>query len=167
MNINRLLPLAGSVAFPLRHHRSITPVLVSCISSLFASQAVAVDRIKASNTNPLNVGASWVGNAVPGVNDIAVWNSTVTAPNSSAIGGDLSWMGIRIVDVGGARNTTNNVVIANAGSANTLTIGAGGIDMSSAFQISAHSIKGHPRCEPDVECVECQHRRRTSGHQRE
>jgi fibronectin-binding autotransporter adhesin len=78
---------------------------------------------KDNNTNNLNLGSSWVGGNAPGSSDVARWNSTVDAANATALGADLSWQGIEIVDPGG------NVTI-NAG--NTLTLGSAGIDMSNA-----------------------------------
>jgi autotransporter-associated beta strand protein len=104
---------------------------------LAASSAQAADVVKAANTNALNLGTSWTGGTAPTSSDVAVWNNTVTAPNSSALGGDLSWEGIRIGTVAGTANpssTTAGVQITNASSANTLTLGTAGIDMSAAAQ---------------------------------
>ncbi len=111
-----LLPLAGSIA-------------------LLLAPAHGTEIPKLQNATALNLVGAWSGGAVPGTDDTAVWDSIVTAPLSSAVGGDLSWLGLRIGSVGGARNgTTNNITIANASSANTLTLGTGGIDMSAALQ---------------------------------
>ena len=116
--------------------RFLAPILVSCISSLLADGARAVDVLKAANTSALNTGGSWALGAVPTANDVAVYDATVTAPNSSVLGGNVAWQGLRIGNVGGPRNVgnANNITIANASSANTLTLGSAGIDMSSAFQ---------------------------------
>jgi autotransporter-associated beta strand protein len=108
------LPLIGSIALVL--------------------PASAAQIKKANNGSDLNTGASWLNAAVPGPGDVAVWDATVIAPNSSLLGADTTWMGILISDVGGTRNGANNVTIANAGSANTLTLGAAGVDMSVATQ---------------------------------
>jgi len=86
---------------------------------------IADDRIKANNTNNLNLTTSWVDGIVPGVNDVGVWNDTVTAANTTVLGADLSWQGIRI---GGT--TATGLVRIDPG--NTLTLGTAGIDMSSA-----------------------------------
>lgn len=82
---------------------------------------------KANNTTALNAGGSWVGGVAPGSGDIAVWDSTVTGANSSALGGSVSWDGIQITNPGGA------VAIATTSNA-VLTLGASGIDMSTATQ---------------------------------
>jgi autotransporter-associated beta strand protein len=80
---------------------------------------------KADNANNLNVGASWVLGGVPGSSDVAGWDSTVAVNTSSLLGADLSWAGIQILNPGGP-------ITING--ANTLTLGASGIDMSSASQ---------------------------------
>src|SRR5207249_697884 len=62
---------------------------------------------------------------VPGALDVAKWDSTVTSPNSVALGADMSWGGIIVINPAGA-------VTITAG--NTLTIGNNGIDLSGASQ---------------------------------
>jgi hypothetical protein len=84
----------------------------------------AADVVKVNNTDALNLGTSWTGGTVPGSGDVAVWDSTVTTANATNLGADLSWQGIRIADPGGAV-TINNT-------ANILTLGSAGIDMSTA-----------------------------------
>ncbi len=90
-----------------------------------ASDTRAIDVTKNDNSDPLNVGTSWVGGAVPGPGDVALWNNVVTSANTVSLGGDLNFGGIRITNPGGA-------VTINAGS--TLTLGSSGIDMSAATQ---------------------------------
>lgn len=85
------------------------------------SFATTID--KANNTNALSEPASWLGGVVPGPAAIASWNAAVTSGNSTVLGGDLAWKGIRITDPGGA------VAI---GGATTLTLGNAGIDMAAA-----------------------------------
>jgi autotransporter-associated beta strand protein len=78
---------------------------------------------KANNANNLNLAGSWQDGVVPGAGDIALWDSTVTAANSVALGTNLSWSGIAVTNPGGAVSIT---------SGNTLTLGDSGIDMSAA-----------------------------------
>lgn len=86
--------------------------------------ARGVDRIKADNADNLNLGSSWVGGVAPGLGDIAVWDATIASgPNSTLLGVDSSWLGIRIA------NPIDAVTIALG---NTLTNGVSGIDMNSA-----------------------------------
>jgi autotransporter-associated beta strand protein len=81
--------------------------------------------VKANNTDSLNLGSSWVGGAAPGATDVAVWNDTVTGPNTTEPGGDLTWAGLAIGNPAGP-------VTLNAG--NTLSLGGAAlaIDMTSA-----------------------------------
>jgi len=60
---------------------------------------------------------------VPGAGDVAPWDATVTAPNTTSLGVDTTWAGIRIADPAG-------LVTINAG--NTLTLGAAAIDINMA-----------------------------------
>ncbi|MCW1925048.1 autotransporter-associated beta strand repeat-containing protein [Luteolibacter arcticus] len=104
---------------------SVSRATLLATSFGLAAVSHANDIIKLDNTTALNDGASWTGLAVPGSGDVAVWNNTVLAANTTLLGGDLSWSGIRVANPGGA-------VAINAG--NTLTLGAAGIDMSTATQ---------------------------------
>ena len=92
--------------------------------ALVPSSAPAATLNKANNTTDLNLPASWLTTA-PGPADIAQWTSTVTAANSTLLGSDLAWAGIKIVSPGG---------LVTLGAGNTLTVGASGIDLSTATQ---------------------------------
>lgn len=99
-----------------------------CLLSVIPSSSQAADRIKLDNTNNLNLGTSWaVG--VPDRANMAVWNNTVTGANTSLLGGNVFWQGIRIANPGG---------LVTIGPGGTLTLGAGqagtSIDMSAATQ---------------------------------
>ena len=119
--------------------RSLAPLLGSI--ALLLPGALFADSIKAANTTALNATGSWSNATVPNAANLAIWDSTITAANNSALGGDLSWLGIRVANVGGAANSTVLMTISNASSANTLTLGAGGIDMSVATQALAIQSK--------------------------
>ena len=82
--------------------------------------------IKDNNVTNLDNGNSWVGTAVPGIYKQAVWNSTVTAANSSALGGsDHDWAGIKLINPGG--------LVTINGTA-TLGLDDAGVDMTTATQ---------------------------------
>jgi autotransporter-associated beta strand protein len=89
------------------------------------SHAAAEDITKANNPDDLNLGSSWALGTAPGAGDFALWNDTVLGTNSTLLGANLSWGGIRITNPGGA---------VTIGAGNTLTLGTGGIDMSGASQ---------------------------------
>ncbi|RYD76466.1 MAG: hypothetical protein EOP84_16850, partial [Verrucomicrobiaceae bacterium] len=127
-------PNARTPAFKLRK-RILTTSVATLLTLSGPGHLEATEIVKASNTNALNTTISWVGGAIPGTGDVAVWDSTVSVPNTSQMGGDLTLQGIKITNVGGARNGTNVITIANTNSANTLTLGAAGIDMSAALQV--------------------------------
>jgi fibronectin-binding autotransporter adhesin len=91
-----------------------------------AAVVSAADVIKANNTNNLNLGTSWTSGTAPTPADVAVWNNTVTASNTSALGGDVSWQGIKVQAPGGR--------VAITGAANTLTLGGEGIALLSGSQ---------------------------------
>ena len=38
----------------------------------------------------------WIGGSLPGPSNVAVWDNTVTAANSVALGADQSWAGIQL-----------------------------------------------------------------------
>ncbi|WP_395730034.1 autotransporter-associated beta strand repeat-containing protein [Prosthecobacter sp.] len=103
---------------------------IACALStlLMILPAHAADRTKLNNTTNLNNGGSWSG-GVPDLGNAAVWTNTVTGANTSVLGGDVSWQGIRIADPGG---------LVTIGAGNTLTLSAGptgtSIDMSAATQ---------------------------------
>ena len=135
--------------------------------SAFTHTASAVDVIKDNNTNALNLGSSWLddgglGDITPGTppGHVAVWNNTVAAANTTDLGGNLSWAGIRIASPGG-------VVTVRHAAGQTLTLGASGIDMSAATQNLVVDVSGdrkHRRhschwCQPDMEHQVRQHAR--------
>lgn len=102
-------------------------VLGTTLAALLASHSgvTAATIYKNDNAAALNLTTSWSGDIVPGSNDIAAWNSTVTTANSTVLGADLAWNGIAITDPGG---------LVTIGAGNTLTLGRAGIDMSFASQ---------------------------------
>ena len=100
-------------------------LLATSLGLAVAGHAAETTITKADNADALNLGTSWAGATVPGATEVALWDNTVTSANTTLLGGDLSWAGIRIADPGGP-------VGISAG--NTLTLGSAGIDMSAASQ---------------------------------
>ncbi len=68
---------------------------------LFMGVADAALVKKRDNASNLNKGSSWALGSPPTAADIAVWDSTVTTANTTAIGANLSWLGIQITNPGG------------------------------------------------------------------
>ncbi len=75
---------------------------------------------KADNLVNLDQGSSWTLGGVPTSGQVAVWDNTVTSANTTSLGSDLTFSGIRISDPVG-------LVTVNAG--NTLTLGAAPVDI--------------------------------------
>lgn len=99
---------------------------IVCLLTLAgATQMQAADILKANNTDPLDLPTSWVGGVVPGAADVAVWDATVLAANTTTLFVDTSWQGLKLLTPGGT------VTISNG---STLTLGAAGIDASLAGQ---------------------------------
>jgi len=100
---------------------------------LAAASAVRGSTIqKANNSDDLDLTTSWVGGVVPTNSDVATWDSTVSAANTTLLATDASWAGLKILNPGGlvTINSTSTNAIAGA----TLTLGASGLDMSAASQ---------------------------------
>ncbi len=74
---------------------------------------------KADNADALNLGSSWVGGVVPGMNDVATWDAALTASRTYTLGDDLSWLGFAV-----PANPGGNLAF-NSGY--TLTLGREGI----------------------------------------
>jgi autotransporter-associated beta strand protein len=120
-----------------KHNRKFGHFLTSI--SLCLSVAQAAEIAKLQNTNQLDNGASWSGGIVPGAEDVMLWDATYTTPGASTslaqIGSSLSVSGLKVTNVGGARNAATTMVgFQNTSSSATLTIGAAGIDLSTATQ---------------------------------
>lgn len=116
-----------------------TPLSLLVLLLTTAPMLRAAEYAKANNTTALNLTGSWTTAVVPGPLDVAVWDNNFTAAalaSQPQLGADASWQGIRIANVGGATNgTTLAAAILNASSANTLTLGASGINGSAATQV--------------------------------
>jgi autotransporter-associated beta strand protein len=83
----------------------------------------AATIFKADTANNLNLATAWSNNVAPGASDIATWNHLVVKNTNSALGANLNWAGVKIIDPGG-------LITFAAG--NNLTNGSSGIDLSVA-----------------------------------
>jgi|GEM_PF-3225431 len=116
------------------------PLSVSIASLLAASSLQAADIFKTNDATNLDQAASWNAGLgpVPTAADVAVWDNTITAANTTTLGSSLSWLGLRIAAPVG------NVTI-NGALGQTLTLGASGIDastMAADLVINANTILG-------------------------
>lgn len=85
--------------------------------------AATTSIVKANNVNNLAATTSWTGAVVPGLHNLAVWDSTVTAANAVTLNGDHVWSGLKITNPGGAV-TLNGTSL--------LGLDESGVDMSTA-----------------------------------
>lgn len=110
------------------------PVAICLVGLLLISGGgIRADEIvRSSGNGPLNLTTAWVDGVVPGSNDIAVWQAGANQ-GSTSLGADLSWAGIKVLDPG----------FLNTSGANTLTLGAAGIDMSGASNDATLSFNYH------------------------
>ncbi|RYD17758.1 MAG: hypothetical protein EOP88_24935, partial [Verrucomicrobiaceae bacterium] len=146
--VGRVVARSTKSKNPMKPPRTSVPVSVFSYTMLLCLHAVQGAEIpKLFNNIALNLPGSWDGGVVPGTGDVALWNelfpSTVTGNGAlSQMGADISVAGIKVTNVGGARNLGGNFIgFHNTNSANTLTIGAGGIDCSTATQTLYGSSK--------------------------
>jgi fibronectin-binding autotransporter adhesin len=84
---------------------------------------------KEDNTDQLDQTTSWVGGVIPSIADIAQWDNQLSGANTSDLGitTPSSWLGIKVLNPPGAVGITGT-------SPSTLTLGASGIDLSTATQ---------------------------------
>jgi hypothetical protein len=104
------------------------------VALLAVSQSARADLYKLDNTIALNTSGSWSltsgggsSGTVPGSGDIAIWDSTISGANNAALGGGMTWLGIKILNPGG-------LVTIGTGDSQMLKLGGSGIDMSAASQ---------------------------------
>ena len=89
--------------------------------------AWAVDQTKANNNDALNLASSWVGNAVPGQTDRAIWDGTLSAANcTNNLGATMNWGQIQI------KSPSAGVPVNIQGSDWVRLFSGVGIDMSAA-----------------------------------
>jgi autotransporter-associated beta strand protein len=113
--------------------KTIRPGTLACatlfITFSLASQAAEI--AKTNDASALNIGGSWTGSTAPGSTDVALFSSTMTSALNPAIGGNISWQGIKVT------NPSGSVGIYNTGTSTSgtiLTLGSAGIDMITATQ---------------------------------
>ncbi len=94
------------------------------IGQIRLSDGVPFSSVKQDNSEDLFLPASWT-DGVPGLADVAVWDSTVTGANTTLLGADLAWAGISIQNPGG-------LVTIDAGNTLTLGLAETDIDLSAA-----------------------------------
>ncbi|MEY3897921.1 MAG: hypothetical protein RLZZ214_3442, partial [Verrucomicrobiota bacterium] len=91
--------------------------------TLTVERTTVLPVVKANNPLNLELTTSWQAAVTPGLTDQAVWDATVTGPNSVNVGTNLDLGGLRLTSPGG------DVTI---GGAARLTLGTAGVDLSTS-----------------------------------
>lgn len=99
-------------------------VLALLALTLATPATYAANITKAATGTDLTAGASWTGNVAPGSGDVAVWDTGSLGTGLTLNSGTTNWLGIKV-----NAGATDPI---NIGSGGTLTLGAGGIDLSAA-----------------------------------
>lgn len=106
--------------------RTILRTALLCGVIAFAASSRAADVVKADNADNLTATTSWVGGVVPTDADVALWDGTITAANTTILDVSTNWAGIRIASPVGTVTINSNTTVQPLG------LGASGIDMSAA-----------------------------------
>ncbi len=122
------------------------PLLALSLVSAATAQNV-ITKADIGTSAALTAGTAWVGGIVPGPADTALFDATMASANNSLaqIGGDLSLLGLRIVDPKPVNVSSGYTISATVVTSpvfaytGTLFIGSGGIDMSNAVALPAHT----------------------------
>ena len=112
-------------------------VVLGLLASLLPWGALAVDLVKANNSDALNLPSSWTNNAAPTTGSKLIWNSVVATStnctNTISSGSSVNALGLKVM------NPSADVVLTAIGSAG-LTLNASGIDMSEASRDLAFNL---------------------------
>lgn len=127
--------IMGMKASMANIHKKLSVLVLG--TSVLLPQISSADATKADNNTALTNGTSWVAGAAPGAGDVMIFDSTLKLSSFAnvndpvSLGGNMSVLGIRVAGpVMAQASGENEIVISNNLSANTLTIGISGIDMS-------------------------------------
>ena len=107
-------------------------LLAAVLAVTSGLSAWASSIVKANNSDNLDLTTSWTNGVVPGVADIAQWDTNVTAANSTLLDTNATWGGIKILNPGGP--VTISATSTNLNTGATLTLNGNGIDLSGANQ---------------------------------
>jgi fibronectin-binding autotransporter adhesin len=94
-------------------------MMVAVVLAMGAGDVISGDFYKTNNADSLNLTTSWTNGAVPGVSDIAIWNSIVTAANTPTLDANLHVAGIRILNPGGDVGLTPATINSGTVTANS------------------------------------------------
>jgi rhamnogalacturonan endolyase len=115
-------------------------VLISAVGFCFCLPASAATIFKADTASNLNLAASWSNNIAPGAADIATWNHLVVVNTNSALGANLNWAGVKILDPAGPVGLAAGFNLTNGLSGIDLSLAANTLTLSNNVVLGANQI---------------------------
>jgi len=115
-------------------------VLISEVGFCFCLPASAATIFKADTASNLNLAASWSNNIAPGAADIATWNHLVVVNTNSALGANLNWAGVKILDPAGPVGLAAGFNLTNGLSGIDLSLAANTLTLSNNVVLGANQI---------------------------
>ena len=97
---------------------------------------------KANNTTNLDNGGSWGGGVDPGIYNQALWNSTVTAANTTTLASYQQWAGLKIVNPGGTVTLNGSAILGLDDAGLDMTTATQNLDVNCPVQMTAPSTWG-------------------------
>ncbi|MBI3879024.1 MAG: autotransporter-associated beta strand repeat-containing protein [Verrucomicrobia bacterium] len=108
--------------------RRFIPLHLGCAALAWLTLTTAVEAaafIRANNATALNTAGAWTNAGVPAINDIVVWDGTVTTPAfcTNAPTAAVTWGGIRVSNAPATVSITNQTITLNTNASGTLLAG--------------------------------------------
>jgi fibronectin-binding autotransporter adhesin len=101
--------------------------------------AATTTRTKDNNGTNLNNALSWVGDVAPGIHNQALWDSTVTAANSTTLAADQQWAGVKITNPGGNVTINGSSILSLDDAGVDLTTSTRNLTINCPVQLSVPS----------------------------
>lgn len=104
--------------------RTAACLFILAVFSVASIDLHAATRVKANNTDNLNLASSWTNAIVPVSADVGQFDATITSPLTLSLGADTTWNQINFVNPGGdiTVNAGSTLTLSNN---NPITFGAG------------------------------------------
>lgn len=114
------------------------PAWLSTLGLCLCLSTHAATIFKANNANNLNLASSWSNSVAPGASDVATWNHLVVINTNSALGANLSWSGIKILDPAGPITFAAGYTLTNGASGIDLSLAANSLTLSNNVVLNAN-----------------------------
>ena len=101
--------------------------------------AATTTRTKDNNTVALSSATSWVGDTLPGIHQQALWDSIVTAANTTSLASDQQWAGLKIANPGGNVTINGSAILSLDDAGLDMNTATRNLDVNCPVQLSAAS----------------------------